>query len=86
MASLPELMRLFQEGGFYHYDKTEVEDADLRSLARYALSEYFQPYEIAFDELDSEEQITLLKNTDILGPGGHPTVAGLMIFGAQPQR
>lgn len=86
MASLPELMRLFQEGGFYHFDKTEVEDADLRSLARYALSEYFQPYEIAFDELDSEEQITLLKNTDILGPGGHPTIAGLMIFGAQPQR
>jgi len=86
MASLPELMRLFQEGGFYHFDKTEVEDADPRSLARYALSEYFQPYEIAFDELDSEEQITLLKNTDILGPGGHPTIAGLMIFGAQPQR
>lgn len=39
-----------------------------------------------FEELDEEEQMRLLKNTDILGANGHPTVAGLMIFGSQPQR
>ncbi len=86
MASLQELMRLFQEGGFYHFDKNEVEEADHKSLARYALSDYFQAYGILFEELDEEEQMRLLKNTDILGPNGHPTVAGLMIFGSQPQR
>ena len=86
MASLQELMHLFQEGGFYHFDKNEVEEADHKSLARYALSDYFQAYGILFEELDEEEQMRLLKNTDILGPNGHPTVAGLMIFGSQPQR
>lgn len=86
LASLPELMRLFQQSGFYHFDATEVERADVKSLSIANITDYFQRYDIDFNELDADEQLNLLKNTDILSANGTPTVAGLLIFGANPQR
>ena len=86
IASLNELMRLFQQSGFYHYDATEVERANEASLNQTALDRYFNSYDVSYMELDQEEKSTLLKNTDILSENGFATIAGLLVFGTNPQR
>jgi ATP-dependent DNA helicase RecG len=86
IASLNELMRLFQHSGFFHYDATEVEKADERSLNQTAIDEYFHRYDINYIEMEQHDRSTLLKNTDILSDNGIPTIAGLLIFGINPQR
>jgi len=86
IASLYELMRLFQQGGFYHYDGTEVEGALETSLNQTAIERYFHSYDIQYIEMDREEQLSLLKNTDIVSEQGTVTIAGLLMFGINPQR
>jgi ATP-dependent DNA helicase RecG len=86
IASLHELMRLFQQGGFYHYDGTEVEGALETSLNPTALERYFYSYDVQYMEMDRSEQCSLLKNTDILSEQGVATIAGLLMFGINPQR
>lgn len=86
IASLNELMRLFQHSGFFHYDAIEVERVDERSLNQTVIDQYFHRYDISYIEMEPEERTTLLKNTDILSDKGHPTIAGLLIFGTNPQR
>lgn len=86
IASLYELMRLFQQGGFYHYDGTEVEGALETSLNQTAIERYFHSYDIQYMEMDREEQLSLLKNTDIVSEQGTVTIAGLLMFGINPQR
>jgi ATP-dependent DNA helicase RecG len=86
IASLYELMRLFQQGGFYHYDGTEVEGALETSLNQTAIDRYFHSFDIQYIEMDREEQLSLLKNTDIVSEQGTVTIAGLLMFGINPQR
>ena len=86
IASLNELMRLFQQSGFYHYDATEVERANESSLNQTALDRYFNSYDVSYMEMEREEKLTLLKNTDILSENGVATIAGLLVFGTNPQR
>ena len=86
IASLNELMRLFQQSGFYHYDATEVEGAKESSLNQTALDRYFNSYDVSYMELDQEEKSTLLKNTDIISENRFVTIAGLLVFGTNPQR
>jgi ATP-dependent DNA helicase RecG len=85
-ASAPELLRLFQAGGFFHFDLTAVEGSDHRHLDTTRLSRYFQRYTVAFDELPPDERLHLLRNADILSESGACTVGGLLIFGSDPQR
>ena len=86
IASLNELMRFFQQSGFYHYDGTEVERSSQSSLNQTALDHYFQSYDVSYLELEPEERISLLKNTDILSENESATIAGLLVFGINPQR
>lgn len=86
VASINELMRLFQQSGAFHFDITPVDKTAVSSLNFFKLSEYFNTYKINFENLSKDEQITLLKNSDILDENGKVTVAGLMIFGINPQQ
>ena len=79
-------MRFFQQSGFYHYDGTEVERSSQSSLNQTALDHYFQSYDVSYLELEPEERISLLKNTDILSENESATIAGLLVFGINPQR
>ncbi|MCX6581988.1 MAG: hypothetical protein NT166_17600 [Candidatus Aminicenantes bacterium] len=47
---------------------------------------YFNRYEIDFTHESEAEKTSLLKNTDILDKDGKVTIAGLVIFGINPQR
>lgn len=85
IATVNELMRLFQQSGVFHFDSTPVERTSVKNVNLQKISAYFEPYQLNFDLLPEEEKIALLQNTDIL-EDGQLTVAGLMIFGINPQK
>ena len=84
VANSSELMRLFQEAGVYHFDQTGVVKTSISDMNFTRLDNYFNQYNISFSEDSNKEQ--LLINTDILSDQGLVTVAGLMIFGINPQK
>jgi len=85
-ASQNELMRLFQQAGFFHYDLNAVEKTSLKDIDFAKIDNYFNRYDIDFVSETENEKIKLLQNTDILTPQNNLTVAGLLIFGINPQR
>ncbi len=86
MASVPELLRLFQQSGMFHFDSTPVERTSFRHVNLSKIAAYFETYKVNFEVLPEVEKISLLKNTDILKEEGLFSVAGLLIFGVYPQK
>lgn len=85
-ASASELMRLFQQAGFFHFDQTPVDDTGKADLESRALADYFGRYELNYAEEPQEEQHRILTNGGILHPGGACTVAGILLFARQPEK
>jgi ATP-dependent DNA helicase RecG len=85
-ASANELMRLFQQSGFFHFDLTTIENSSIRNLNQQKLAIYFESYKLDFEMLSDDEKLQLLKNTDIISDQGLVTVAGMLNFGINPQR
>ena len=86
IASVNELMRLFQQSGVFHYDSTGVEKSAPSALNFFSLSEYFNNYKINFENLSESEKVSILQNTDILTEDKRATVAGMLLFGINPQK
>ncbi|MBI4646236.1 MAG: putative DNA binding domain-containing protein, partial [Bacteroidia bacterium] len=86
VASQPELMRLFQQSGIFHFDSVGVDKTSISDLNLTKIDEYFSMYEIDFSKESEDEKIKLLQNTDILTETQNFTVGGLLIFGINPQR
>lgn len=86
VASREELIRLFQASGAFHYDGVEVERGRVNDLDLGQVGEYFTRYQISFFDEPPEERERLMAATDLLGPVGKPTVAGLLVFGLAPER
>lgn len=84
IASQAELMRLFQQSGVFHYDRVSPEGSGIRHINLHKISRYFESYQIDFSEEEHPEN--LLKNTDILTEDAQATVAGLLVFGIDPQK
>ena len=82
--SLPELMRLFQQGGTFHYDATAVDKSKISDLNLYKIASYFTAYGLSFEE--EADQARLLRNVDVLTETDEVTVAGLLMFGINPQK
>lgn len=89
-ATKEELSRLFQQAGLVHFDIAPVSHTGFKDLEQQALDEYFQTYyDLAFVDLEQEEQIKLLCNVDLLTEFEETittTIGGLLLFGKQPQR
>lgn len=86
VATQSELMRLFQMSGVFHYDTVPVNGATINDLNHSTLDTYFSSYEIEFSQEEHETRINLLINTDILTSDQTPTVAGMLLFGVNPDR
>ncbi len=86
IASCEELVRLFQASGLFHYDLVELGTAVREQLNFSELADYFRQYEVSFERESEDEKTRLLRASDILGPAGHPTVGGLLMFGISPER
>ncbi len=86
MATQPELMRLFQLSGVFHYDALPVNNATINDLNMAVLDQYFTHYDFEFSKESDEDRRRLLINTDILTDTGEPTIGGLLMFGINPSR
>ena len=89
-ATKEELSRLFQASGLVHFDLSPVTGTSFQDLDPDSLHNYwFNSYQIDYARLDEAEQISLLRNADLLAAEGGMTVCslgGLLLFGKQPQR
>lgn len=85
-ATQLELMRLFQQSGFFHYDLIGVTASSIKDLNFTAIDNFFDRYDIDFTNESETEKVRLLQNSDILTEAGECTVAGLLIFASNPQR
>ena len=85
-ATQAELMRLFQQAGFYHFDGNNIDGTSINSLNLSKIDKYFNRYEIDFMNEPEDDKINILKNADILDESGKATIGGLLIFGVNPQR
>ncbi len=84
IATQPELMRLFQQSGVFHYDRIGVDNTSMRELNLSKIDQYFDNYQIDFLAENDKEHI--LVNTDILDDKQQTTIGGLLLFGIHPQR
>jgi len=83
-ASPQELLRLFQQAGVFHFDATGVSNTNIVDLNWSKLDQYFDQYNVDFSQESDKER--LLMNTDLMTPNGEVTVAGLLVFGINPQK
>lgn len=84
VATQAELMRLFQQSGVFHYDSIAIENSNIKQLNLSKISQYFDNYQVDFSSEEQPEN--LLKNTDILTEHYQVTIAGLLVFGLNPQK
>ena len=83
-ASPQELLRLFQQAGVFHFDATGVPNTTITDLNWSKLDSYFDQYNVDFSKESDKER--LLVNTDLMTSEGEVTVAGLLVFGINPQK
>ena len=83
-ASPHELLRLFPQAGVFHFDATGVYNTSISDLNWSKLDQYFTQYNVDFSKESDKER--LLVNTDLMTSDGELTVAGLLIFGVNPQK
>lgn len=81
-ASREELLRLFQATESLYYDETPLPRLSLAHLDLDAFDRYLEMTAQAELMLDRER---LLRNWGLFS-GTHPTVAGMILFGREPQR
>jgi ATP-dependent DNA helicase RecG len=81
-ASREELLRLFQATESLYYDETPLPRLSLTDLDLDALDRYLEA--TGQEELKGNRE-RLLMNWGLLS-GGHPTIAGIVLFGREPQR
>ncbi|MFZ4789881.1 MAG: ATP-binding protein [Candidatus Competibacteraceae bacterium] len=83
-ATQGELLRLFQQAGLFHYDATAVQGTSIADLNLAALDRHFSQY--GFDLNAEDDKPRILANADVMTENGEATVAGLLLFGINPQR
>ena len=89
-ASREKLSRLFQDSGLVHYETTPIPNTTLADLDKHRLRDYFlnlHPARLNIDNEDAGARNRMLQNLAILAQeGAQTTVAGMLMFGAQPER
>lgn len=88
-ASPEELARLFQQRGGLRVELRPVSGSSLEDLDLYRLDDYFGRIRQQLLPKDPAGWRTLLVNTEILSDEGHGapcTLAGLLLFGTDPNR
>ncbi|MFY9820095.1 MAG: ATP-binding protein [Thermoanaerobaculia bacterium] len=88
-ASQEELERLFQQRGGFRVELRPVSGSGLDDLDRNRLKDYFGRVRQQEVPKTEEDWRTLLVNTELLSDEGHGTpctVAGLLLFGENPNR
>ena len=80
-----EILSLLQESGLCRPDETELPDATAADLDDRLVDSFFRSVYGKEPGAFGVDRPTLLRNLRVLGPGGRPTVGGLLFFGSVPQ-
>jgi ATP-dependent DNA helicase RecG len=84
LIGVEELLRMFQQAGVFHFDATGVYKTKISDLNWSKLDRFFEQYDIDYStEVDKQR---LLVNTDIMTEDGKVSIAGLLVFGINPQK
>lgn len=88
LMSREETLRLFQQSGALVYDEVVVATASLADLDREAFEAYFrQHYDPdLLNTLSWEQLLVNMRLAQTVGSEARPTIAGLLLFGDDPQR
>ncbi|OQY28751.1 MAG: hypothetical protein B6244_06215 [Candidatus Cloacimonetes bacterium 4572_55] len=89
LATTLELGRMFQQAGIVEYDETPVLRATERDIDADRVKAYFKAYYDKTMDKALLSETAIMRNLEILTDfrgDWRPTVAGLLIFGKQPQR
>ncbi|MGE5343689.1 MAG: RNA-binding domain-containing protein [Candidatus Omnitrophota bacterium] len=81
-----EFVRLFQECGLFQYDFVAVERTAAADLNLDKIHQYLSRHDIDFVHEGEAGKRSLLKNSEILHEDGKVTLAGLLVFGLNPQQ
>ena len=82
--SMPELIRLLQSGGLYHFEITSLPSTSLSDLDWLRFREYCQTCrKLEFEEQDARK---LLQNWQLMNSQGQMTVAGALFFALNTER
>lgn len=82
--SMPELIRLLQSGGLYHFEITSLPGASPSDLDLLRFREYCQNYrKVEFEEQNARQ---LLENWQLLDRHGQLTVVGALFFALNGER
>ena len=81
-ASREELLRMFQATESLYYDETPLPRLSISDLDMYAIERFLEETEQADMDVDRER---LLRSWRLI-LGEHPTLAGIVLFGRNPQR
>jgi ATP-dependent DNA helicase RecG len=74
----------FKSAVFFHFDATGVPKTTITDLNWSKLDQFFDQYGVDFSHEADKER--LLQNTDLMTNEGEITVAGLLVFGINPQK
>lgn len=83
-ATQTELLRMFQQAGVFHFDSTGVYKTKISDLNWSKLDRFFEQYDVDYSHETDKQR--LLVNTDLMTEDGKVTVAGLLVFGINPQK
>lgn len=81
--SREELQRLFQEGGLVYADEVPT-NASIKDITMALFADFFKSFYQEEFPVEDAERIKILENLS-LAKNGHPTLAGLLLFGHRPQ-
>lgn len=82
--STPELIRLLQSGGLYHFEITSLPGTSAADLDVLRFRDYCQTYRGL--DIDEDERRRFLINWQLMDPLGQLTVTGALFFTTQPGR
>lgn len=82
--SMPELIRLLQSGGLYHFEITSLPGTSLTDLDLLRFREYCQTHrQVEFEEHAGSK---LLENWQLIDNHGQLTVVGALFFASNPEK
>ncbi|MBK9502056.1 MAG: putative DNA binding domain-containing protein [Leptospiraceae bacterium] len=79
--SIPELVRLLQSGGQYHFEISSLPGTEISDFDQLRFREYCEKYRNT--EFEESKINTLLQNFQLINKDSFLTVAGMLFFGNQ---
>lgn len=84
-ATRAEVRRMFQSSAELHFEVAPVNKTSLQDFDMFLLNSFLMDYRsISLDDLDKQEQLSLLENLSLITSDHRATILGIILFGKKP--